>query len=78
MGIETTGNGANSSETFVAYDGDKSLKMWNAGGENNVFQEMVGDPLVGTIFNLCFLYSHADDFIQGGGTFTKITGPNGE
>ena len=85
--LETTGNGIhNSTETFVAYDGDKSVKMWNTGGENNVFKEMAGDdvPAVGTTFNIsAMLYSHADDFVQGG-NHGKITakffayGPNGE
>ena len=84
---ETTGNGIhNSEETFVAYDGDKSLKMWNTGGENNVFTELVGDdvPLAGTVYNIsAMLYSHADDFLQGG-NHGKVTakffgfGPNGD
>jgi len=89
--VETTGNGIyNSSETFTAYDGDKSFKMWSAGwegSENNVFHEMSGDdvPLAGTSFNLsAMFYSHADDFIGQGSGQGKLTakyfgfGPNGD
>ena len=89
--VETTGNGVyNSDDTFTAFDGDKSFKMWSAGwegSENNVYYEWVGEdvPPVGTTFDLhAYFYSHVDDFIgQASGEGQLVAkyfgfGPNGD
>jgi len=43
ISYETTGNGMWQNENlFEAFDGEKSMKIWNSGGENNVFQQYDG------------------------------------
>ena len=90
MAIESTGAGIyNSEETFTAYAGSKSFKMWSQGAnsENNVFQAYEGEdvPPAGTVIDLSgMLYSHTDDFIGQGTGHGKIVakyfgfGPNGD
>ena len=78
MAIESTGAGIyNSEETFTAYAGSKSFKMWSQGAnsENNVFQAYEGEdvPPAGTVIDLSgMLYSHTDDFIGQGTGHGKI------
>ena len=51
ISYEATGNGMWQNENlFQAFDGERSMKIWNTGGENNVFQLYEGDavPLANT------------------------------
>jgi hypothetical protein len=66
----------NSEETFEAFDGDASLKLWGLyegeNTENNIFQTWSDGSLEpGTRFHVgAYLYSHHDDWIgQGGNSF---------
>ena len=87
LDVLTTGDDMyNSDETFTAYDGNKSFKMWglywgNENMENQIHQEWGGDaswghdevPEVGTTFNLsAYLMSHNADFIGQGNSHAKL------
>ncbi|MDP6169627.1 MAG: hypothetical protein QF780_06445, partial [Candidatus Marinimicrobia bacterium] len=91
--VITTGDGMyNSDDTFTAYDGAKSFKMWglywDGASENNLFHEWSGDDAVAmvgqTIDMSAWFYSHNADFIGLGNSHGKLTakyfgpGTNGE